>query len=511
MKWLDGARARLRLLFLRRDAESRMNREFQLHIEMEAEHLMRAKGLTADEARRQARVAFGGIERHKEAVRDGRGLAWLGGLALDVKLAARLLARYPWLTVVSCAAIAFGIAAGVAGFEVRTQLVNPSLPLDEGAQIVGLRNWDTSRNRVASTTAADFVAWRDSLTRVRDISAVSVFRRNLITDEGGAETVAAAAMTASAFRVTRVSPLLGRTFIEADEDPGAPPVIVIGYDLWTRRFSSDPRVIGRIVRLGREQATVVGVMPRDFVFPAAHALWIPLGDAAGDSARRGGLDLFVFGRLARDASSAHAQAELNVVGDRTAHDLPTTYAQLRPQVVPFSWLTFDPGGIQIALALGNTFLVMLLVLVSGNVALLMFARLWMRTLSEPSPRPVAGTESPLVAPPFWSPDSSFLAWATGGPVKKVSLYGGLPQTFCEVTPNGVGGSWNRDDIILVGNPNGALIRCSASGGRASLATRTAEPSEVHLFRFFVTEIARLNSRDWRAIPDNVRTAISTPE
>ena len=335
---------------------------------------MRAKGLTADEARRQARVAFGGIEGHKEAVRDGRGLAWLGGFALDVKLAARLLARYPWLTIVGCAAIAFGIAAGVAGFEVRTQLVNPSLPLNQGAQIVGLRNWDISRNRVASTTAADFVAWRDSLTRVRDISAARVFRRNLITDDGGAETVAAAAMTASAFRVTRVSPLLGRTLVEADEDPGAPPVIVIGHDLWTRRFSSDPRAIGRIVRLGREQATVVGVMPKDFVFPAAHALWIPLPDAAGDTARSGGLDLFVFGRLGREASSAQAQAELNVVGERAAHDRPTTHGQLRPQVVPFSWLTFDPAGIQIALTLGNAFFVVLLVLVSANVALLMSAR-----------------------------------------------------------------------------------------------------------------------------------------
>jgi len=209
---------------------------------------------------------------------------------------------------------------------------------------------------------------------VRDISAVSVFRRNLITDDGGAQTVAAAAMTASAFRLTRVSPLLGRTFVEADEDPGAPTVVVIGYDVWTRRFSSDPRVIGRMVRLGREQATVVGVMPKDFVFPAAHALWIPLRDAAGDTARSGGLDLFVFGRLAADASRPQAQAELNVVGDRTAHDRPAIYAQLRPQVVPFSWLTFDPAGIQIALALGNAFLVMLLVLVSANVALLMFAR-----------------------------------------------------------------------------------------------------------------------------------------
>jgi putative ABC transport system permease protein len=374
VKWLDGARTRLRLLFRRQDAESRMNREFQLHLEMEAEHLMRTSGLTADEARRQARVAFGGVEGHKEALRDGRGLAWLGGFALDVKLAARLLARYPWLTVVGGVAMAFGIAAGVAGFEVRTQLVNPTLPLDEGSQILGLRNWDTSQNRVALTTAADVVAWRDSLTSVRDLSAFSVFRRNLITDEGRAESAAGAAMTASAFRATRVPPLLGRTLVEADEDPGAPPVIVIGYEVWTRRFSSDPRVVGRIVRLGREQMTVVGVMPEGFVFPAAQGVWVPLRDLAGDSVRSGGPDLFVFGRLAGDASRAEAQAELNVVGDRTARDWQETHAHLRPQLVPFGWLAFDPGGIQIALALGNTFLVMLLLLVSANVALLMFAR-----------------------------------------------------------------------------------------------------------------------------------------
>jgi eukaryotic-like serine/threonine-protein kinase len=130
------------------------------------------------------------------------------------------------------------------------------------------------------------------------------------------------------------------------------------------------------------------------------------------------------------------------------------------------------------------------------------ARLWVRALSEPSPRPVAGTESPLVAPPFWSPDSRFLAWATGGPVKKVSLCGGMPQTIGEVAPNGVGGSWNRDDIILVGNPNGALIRCSASGGRATLATRTAEPSEVHLFPSFLPDGRRfIYLRVYRQAPE----------
>ena len=95
MKWLDAARTRLRLLLDRRGAESRMNQEFRFHIEMETEQLMRAKGLAHDEARRQALVAFGGVEKHTEALRDGRGLAWLGGLSLDFKLSVRTLARYP--------------------------------------------------------------------------------------------------------------------------------------------------------------------------------------------------------------------------------------------------------------------------------------------------------------------------------------------------------------------------------------------------------------------------------
>lgn len=160
MKWFDAVRARLCLLFARRAAESRMNLEFRLHLDLETEQRI-ARGLAPDEARRQALVAFGGVETHKETLRVGRGLAWLGGFALDLKLAARLLARYPWLTIVGGAAMAFGFAAGVGGFEIRTQFVNPSLPLEEGSRIVGVRHWDALRAQAAAATLT-FVALRES-------------------------------------------------------------------------------------------------------------------------------------------------------------------------------------------------------------------------------------------------------------------------------------------------------------------------------------------------------------
>jgi putative ABC transport system permease protein len=381
MKWLDAARVRLGLLFARRRAESRMDQEFRLHIDMETEQLI-ARGVAPGEARRQALVAFGGVEPHKEALREGRGLAWLDGFALDLKLAARLLARYPWLTLVGGTAIAFGIAAGVGTFELRTKIVNPTLPLDEGSRIVGLRIWDASSSRVTPSTPDDLTALRDGLSLVEDVSAFRMFSRNLLTSDGRSDAESVAAMSASGFRVARVTPIAGRTLIDSDEDPGAPPVVVIGHDVWKRRFASDPGVLGQTVRLGREQTTVVGIMPDGFTFPATPQLWIPLQRAtkavtpAEDS-------LLIFGRLAADASQAEAEAELAVIGRRRPEGWSTTrtnvqtapaLASAHPQLVPFTRLMFDSLDVRIGLAIGNIFVVMLLVLVCANVALLTFAR-----------------------------------------------------------------------------------------------------------------------------------------
>ena len=374
MKWRDAARARLRLLFARTAAESRMNREFRHHLELEAEQLVRTKGLSPDEARRQALIAFGGVEKHKEALRDGRGLGWLDRFSLDIKLAARLLVRYPMLTLVATVSMAFGIAIGVGSFEIRTQVVAPSIPLDEGSRIVGLRTWDPSRVRPVPPAPDDFTRWREALTLVGEVSAATIFQRNLLTNDGRSEAVDVAAMTASAFRVARVQPFLGRTLVAADERPGATPVMVIGHGIWRERFAGDSSVLGRTVRLGAEQTTIVGVMPEGFKFPAAHNAWVPLRIDRAASGPAQGPALLVFGRLAEQASAQQAQAELNAIGLHTAVELFGTREHLRPEVVPFARLFFDSADIRTALNLWNAFVVMLLVLVSGNVALLMFAR-----------------------------------------------------------------------------------------------------------------------------------------
>src|SRR5688500_10179477 len=111
MTWFHAARARLRLLH-RRAAESRIDDEIGFHIEMETQRLVREEKLDPREAKRRALATFGGVQQHRETLREGRGTAWLNGLWLDLKLGVRMLVKYPGLTVVGGLAMAFGIWFG---------------------------------------------------------------------------------------------------------------------------------------------------------------------------------------------------------------------------------------------------------------------------------------------------------------------------------------------------------------------------------------------------------------
>jgi predicted lysophospholipase L1 biosynthesis ABC-type transport system permease subunit len=120
----------------------------------------------AELSRGLIRIQPSTLENAPMTWRDGRGLAWFDRFSLDIKLAVRLLVRYPTLTLVATVSMAFGIATGVGSFEIRTQVVAPSIPLDEGSRIVGLRTWDTSRIRPIPPTPDDFTTWREALTLV---------------------------------------------------------------------------------------------------------------------------------------------------------------------------------------------------------------------------------------------------------------------------------------------------------------------------------------------------------
>ena len=302
------------------------------------------------------------------------GLAWLSGLSLDMKLGVRMLVKYPGLTLVGGLAMAFSIWVGAIVFEMVRVTINPTLPLPDGDRIVKIENWDRRTSQQESRMLHDFAIWRGTLRSVTDLGAYSDVSRNLVVDGGEPHRVNVAEITASAFRIAPTLPLLGRVLVERDERPDAPPVLLLGYDVWRTRFAGDPGVIGRSVQLDDGFAEIVGVMPEAFSFPVSHEMWAPLRISAADPLPLRGAAIAVFGRLARGASMEEAQAEVDVIGRRLATDLRETHEHLQPSVRPYATFFGEPGSSYALMRSFNVFALLLVVLLCSNVALLLFAR-----------------------------------------------------------------------------------------------------------------------------------------
>ena len=296
---------------------------------------------------------------------------------LDFKVGFRMLARYPGLTFVGTVAIAVAIALGALYFEAINKWQHPQLPTRDAARVVSIRNWDVSKFMTEGRVLHDFGTWRGEVRTVSDLGAAIDFVRNLAIEGGQPEPVRGAEISASAFELLGTMPQLGRTLTVQDERQGEAPVVVISHLLWTTRFSSDPGVVGRTVKLGTTTATIVGVMPEGFGFPVNHRIWVPLRVNPLTIAPRTGPSITIFGRLAPGASLDDANAELDVIGARLAASSPRTHEHLRPRVTTYAKPITEGGQwamIRNLLYTVNLVFLMLLAIVCTNVATLVFAR-----------------------------------------------------------------------------------------------------------------------------------------
>ena len=380
---LTGLLARIRSLvagvFGRGRFEAEMDEEFRHHLELRTQHLIRS-GLSPEEARRRAHVEFGHVDSHKEYARASRGLHFFDQIRfswLDVKLGLRVLVRYPALTAVGGLAMGFAIFIGAATFEFIDQMVDPELPLPDGDRIVGIRYWDRSENEEELPLPSDLRLWRDEMRTISPLAGFRTVERNLAAADGAGEPVVLATISPDGLRLARVAPLLGRGLGETDAVSGAPPVVVLGHSVWRTRFGADRGIIGRLVRVGDVRATVVGVMPEGFSFPRNHQAWMPLPGHVASAEGGQEAPLRVFGRLAPGATLEEAEAEAATLGPRRAGRAPEEGEHLAPQVLPFaaSLAGAPPGTVIRALLYQvNLLAILFLILVSANVALLLFAR-----------------------------------------------------------------------------------------------------------------------------------------
>lgn len=350
--------------------------ELAAHLAMAEEDAIQ-RGLSPDQARREARMQLGGVAQLREASRAASGLPWLDSLSVDVKLGVRLLVKYPGLTLVSTLGLSIAIAI-VAAFHAGTEfVVRPVLPVPDGDRIVALWNHDVRTSTRGDQTVGDMLAWRRELASLSDVGAFVLQQRVVAESNGATRVVQAAAISPSAFQMVRIPPLMGRPLMEDDEKPGSAAVVVLGYDVWQSAFGGDPGMVGKPIRVGGVAHTVVGIMPAGFRFPRSEQLWTPLRIASdGLEPGEGPAVEFSAGRLAPGVTMEEAQVALDVIGSRIAADRPGTHSQLRPRMASYPRAFADvnePGLVMLMSALRLLIGIVLLV-VAVNVGTLVYAR-----------------------------------------------------------------------------------------------------------------------------------------
>jgi putative ABC transport system permease protein len=356
-------------------AEAELSREIRSHLQLLEDDYV-AKGFSREDARLAARRTFGGVEQTKELQRDARGFRWLDNSRVDFKLGARMLAKYPGLSLIGGAGLAVGVAIGAGFFAFLYSFLYATLPVAGGERIVALENWDIEANNEMRRAMHDLVTWRREMKTVGEIGAFRTISRRMAVVSGAAvESVEVAQITADGFNITGVKPVIGRALGVGDETAGAPPVVVIGYDVWRSRFGGDASVLGRELRFGDVVHTIVGVMPEGFGFPVNNSYWTPLSADAVSFGPREGPDIFIFGRLRDGVAMQQAQAELSALGAQAASAFPLTHARLRPRVMPYAHPILDIQGTTTRdFAAMQSAISMLALIVAVNVGVLIYAR-----------------------------------------------------------------------------------------------------------------------------------------
>src|ERR1044071_5627620 len=264
MKWLNILSDRLRALTGREAVIRDIDEELRLHIELETESNVR-RGMSHSEARRAALLSFGNFDRVRDAAYGVRGGGLMETIWQDVRYGARVLAKHKAFTLVAVLTLALGIGANTAIFSVVNELLLRPLPYRDADRVVMLWEVTPEGRHQNSTSRGNFRRWREQTTSYQQIAAFTDFRFNL-TGAGEPEDLAVQMATPELFKVLGVDPILGRTFLPDDAEEGKPPVTVLSYGLWQRRFGGQPSVIGQAITLNDDKYTVIGVMPPTFQF-----------------------------------------------------------------------------------------------------------------------------------------------------------------------------------------------------------------------------------------------------
>jgi predicted permease len=305
--------------------ERDLDEEHAFHVAKETERLVR-EGLEPGEARRQALVSFGGVERFQQQVREARWTWSLEQAWRDARLALRALRRRPLFAASAVGTMAVAIGAATVFFSAVDALLLRPLPVPGAGRLVGVELANAGGGTSGVVSLPDYLDYRDQAADVLDLAAHRMSDVTLSND-GAAQASQGAEVSTNYFRVLGLTPAAGRFFVDGEaERLDAPAEVVLAYDTWRARFGSDPEVVGRTLHVNGQPLTIVGVGPEGFsgtMVPARPAVFLPLGlhgrlTGRDITERLGTQWLLLFGRLAPGAVAESASEAITLTAGRLA-------------------------------------------------------------------------------------------------------------------------------------------------------------------------------------------------
>ncbi len=371
---------RVRALLRRTAVETELDDELRFHFDQQVEKLVQS-GLPLTEARRLARLTFGGSEQIKEECREARGVHFLETLWKDLSFGLRQLRGSPGFTSIAVLTLALGIGANTAIFSVVNSALLRPLAYSDPQQLYLVKEIVPQLAKfypLMDANLPDYRIWRRQVRSFADVAIAEPARADL-TQAGEPEVIHGVRASSNIFAVLGAQPALGRAFRPDEDEPGRGNVVILTDGFWRRRFQADPSVLGRSLTLDGVPHEIVGVLPPSLRFPPAlggssrvQDFFEPLnGPLPYEQDLIGEFDFAAVARLKPGVTPNQALAELNLIQAQIAKQA-NTGEDLRAALLPLQAEVVGPsrqGLIFLLAAVGAV-----LMIVCANLASLLLAR-----------------------------------------------------------------------------------------------------------------------------------------
>ncbi len=376
MRRLRGWLVRWSGLFNRKLRDRELAEELEAHLQMHIEENL-GRGMSPEEARRQALIKLGGMEQTKESYRDRRGFPLLESLLQDVRFGLRMLRKNPGFTIVAVLTLALGIGANTAIFTIVYGVLFRPLPFPKPERIVQLAETYEGQSEEMSLTAKQLQRLQEYDQDFEHIAGYTYVHYNLAAGNA-AEHVRGMPVSVDYFRVLEVHPAAGRDFLVGEDRGDGERVAILSHALWLRMFAGDPAAVGKTISLNGDPYTVIGIMPAHFdaeatAFDAGPPfdVWVPLALVAKTAGS--GENVSVIARLKDEVTAPQLNAQMNLVTEQFRKEFPRNVpAKAGMSFLPYQFMIGAEVRPYLFVLLGAVGFV--LMIACANVANLLLAR-----------------------------------------------------------------------------------------------------------------------------------------